>query len=75
MFLHIGLCLHSFAFVSDLKCSLFEFNSEIVYVSKRLENKRNLAERKQQLYEIIRFHCDAEQLSHISSIFLPQIFA
>lgn len=71
MFLHIGFCLYSFAFVSDLKFSLFELNAEIVSVFKRPETSRNTVKHKQKLYEIIRFHCDAEQLSNKA---VPQIF-
>lgn len=64
MFLNIGFCLYALAFVSDLKFSLFNLNSEIEHVSKRRATHTNVFYHKQNLCEIIRFHCDAEQLSN-----------
>lgn len=70
LFLPIGLCWYSIVFISDLELSLFKLNSEIGRASGKLK-KSNLIASKQKLCEIIRFRCEAEQLSIIIG---PQSF-
>lgn len=66
LFLYIGFCSFSMAFVEDIKLGLGDLNVEFIDNTSNSINKR--IRLKNKFVKIIQFHADSKELSIVNQI-------